>query len=136
MMDRIGEMKAFIRNVEDKFKDEIIKLEIRNRERERERQKRCNCINSPRFREHSSDLTDKEKEDIRQFYMKCPSGYEVDHIIPLSKGGKHHITNLQYLTKKQNMAKGTKLDWTDQPEPIHESVKWCCELKCFVTDLK
>jgi hypothetical protein len=27
------------------------------------------------------------KNLIKQFYLNCPEGYEVDHIIPVSKGG-------------------------------------------------
>jgi hypothetical protein len=37
---------------------------------------------------------------IKEFYSKCPIGYEVDHIIPLNGknvSGLHTITNLQYL---------------------------------------
>jgi 5-methylcytosine-specific restriction endonuclease McrA len=53
-----------------------------------------------------------EGEDIvplREFYKNCPPGYEVDHIIPLSKGGLHTITNLQYLTVTENRRKSNKI---------------------------
>lgn len=46
---------------------------------------------------------------IKEFYMNCPDGYEVDHIIPLSKGGLHTITNLQYLTISENRKKSNKI---------------------------
>jgi len=49
------------------------------------------------------------KEKIKQIYENCPVGYEVDHIIPLSKGGLHHEENLQYLTIKENRSKGNKI---------------------------
>lgn len=42
-------------------------------------------------------------------YSKCPDGWEVDHIIPLSKGGKHHENNLQYLPALENRSKGNRL---------------------------
>jgi hypothetical protein len=46
---------------------------------------------------------------IRQIYANCPYGHDVDHIIPLTRGGKHHQDNLQYLTKTDNKKKGRKL---------------------------
>ena len=53
---------------------------------------------------HDADLT-----AIKEFYMNCPKGYEVDHIIPISKGGAHSIDNLQYLTISENRSKGNKI---------------------------
>jgi 5-methylcytosine-specific restriction endonuclease McrA len=35
--------------------------------------------------------------------------HEVDHIVPLAKGGLHHQDNLQILTKSENCRKGKKL---------------------------
>lgn len=51
-------------------------------------------------------------DDIKEFYKNCPSGYEVDHIIPISKGGLHHQDNLQYLPFLDNRRKSNKLNWT------------------------
>lgn len=52
-------------------------------------------------------------EEIKEFYQNCPSGWHVDHIIPL-KGknvcGLHVLNNLQYLTQKQNLQKGNSFD--------------------------
>lgn len=53
-----------------------------------------------------------ENEDIsklQEFYINCPPGYEVDHIIPISKGGLHTISNLQYLTISENRKKSNKI---------------------------
>lgn len=48
------------------------------------------------------------QEGIKEFYINCPKGYHVDHIIPL-KGknicGLHVYSNLQYLTEKDNQKK-------------------------------
>lgn len=48
------------------------------------------------------------KKSLRQIYLNCPPGYEVDHIIPL-KGknicGLHIPENLQYLTVEENRKK-------------------------------
>jgi len=46
---------------------------------------------------------------IKEFYKNCPEGYEVDHIIPLSKGGSHSLSNLQYLTVSENRKKSNKI---------------------------
>jgi hypothetical protein len=46
---------------------------------------------------------------IKEFYKNCPDGYEVDHIIPLSKGGSHCLSNLQYLTISENRKKSNKI---------------------------
>ena len=46
---------------------------------------------------------------LRQFYLNCPDGHEVDHIIPVSKGGLHCLANLQYLTISDNRKKSNKI---------------------------
>ena len=46
---------------------------------------------------------------IKQFYIECPLGYEVDHIVPISKGGLHILENLQYLTTTENRQKSNKM---------------------------
>lgn len=46
---------------------------------------------------------------IKAFYVKCPDGYQVDHIIPLNSdtvSGLHVLSNLQYLTPDENRLKG------------------------------
>jgi hypothetical protein len=46
---------------------------------------------------------------IKKFYAHCPEGHEVDHIVPISKGGLHTLENLQYLTIIENRRKSNKL---------------------------
>ena len=46
---------------------------------------------------------------IKEIYMNCSDGYQVDHIHPLSKGGLHIHYNLQYLTEHDNRVKGAKI---------------------------
>jgi hypothetical protein len=51
---------------------------------------------------------------IEKFYAGCPPGFVVDHIIPL-KGklvsGLHVLSNLQYLTRKENSVKSNKFPY-------------------------
>jgi len=52
---------------------------------------------------------DADRKAIKEFYDNCPEGYEVDHIIPISKNGMHTLSNLQYLTIRENRQKSNKL---------------------------
>lgn len=45
---------------------------------------------------------------IKLIMEYCPDGYEVDHIISMSRGGKHHQDNLQYLPSLENKKKGNR----------------------------
>ena len=50
-------------------------------------------------------------EKIKQFYLNCPKGHVIDHIIPLNGVGVcglHIPYNLQYLTPKENSSKGNR----------------------------
>lgn len=71
--------------------------------------RRSSSIRSRRYRFLIKDLSNKDLENIKDFYCKRPQGYHVDHIHPLSKGGKHHISNLQYLPAKENLQKSDNL---------------------------
>jgi hypothetical protein len=60
---------------------------------------------------------------ITRVYRNCPDGFEVDHCIPLSKGGKHHEDNLQYLTVDENRSKGNRKIYSVWPRhPLIEKL--------------
>lgn len=49
---------------------------------------------------------------IKEFYLNCPEGMEVDHIYPIVSDevcGLHTLENLQYLTKYNNASKGNRM---------------------------
>lgn len=56
---------------------------------------------------------------IKKIYEAAPEGYQIDHIIPLSKGGLHHQDNLQYLPSKDNQSKSNKLDYDSK-----NAIRW------------
>lgn len=52
-------------------------------------------------------------KEIEEFYINCPSGYHVDHIIPLQGkqvSGLHCRENLQYLSAIENIRKHNKFE--------------------------
>lgn len=61
--------------------------------------------------------SDADFAAIQEIYRQCRMisedtsiPHEVDHIIPIAKGGLHHQDNLQIITATENRMKGAKLD--------------------------
>jgi len=79
------------------------------------------CAKSARYRSckicQIPKLSTKEQKVINNLYAiaecmnKASTNIEwhVDHIVPLSKGGLHHPSNLQILEARANLRKGAKL---------------------------
>ena len=72
---------------------------------------KINSARQSRYRAKKYRVMDPNADPkiIKEFYLACPPGHEVDHIIPLSRGGRHHQDNLQYLTIKENRSKNNRL---------------------------
>ena len=96
-------------------KEKMRQYQINNRQHLRDYQNNYynfqvrNAQYSKRLTERTPAWADKKK--IIEFYKNCPKGYHVDHIIPLNGkkvSGLHIETNLQYLTKKENLKKSNK----------------------------
>lgn len=62
-----------------------------------------------RAKQKAQTPPDADIKMIQEIYKNCPVGYEVDHIIPISKGGLHHQDNLQYLPWRVNRQKSNKI---------------------------
>lgn len=75
------------------------KGKIASKKRSSIRSDRLNATNLPKW----------HKKMIQDFYLERPDGYEVDHIIPLSKGGKHEMSNLQWLKISENRKKSASI---------------------------
>lgn len=78
-------------------------------------------------------LSDKEKRKIQEYYeiqqelnLAAKSAgsteiFHVDHIKPLSKGGKHHPDNLSIILSSENLFKNNK-NYEEMPEDIQFSI--------------
>ena len=128
----------------EKLNDKELMAKYRTPEKEYERVKKWRSNNYEKVRnqwlnpEHKHTRQDKDakrrarKKDqmppdadltaIKLIYKQCVEiteqtgvPHEVDHIIPLSKGGLHHQDNLQIITRDENRKKGDKIygDYSD-----------------------
>jgi 5-methylcytosine-specific restriction endonuclease McrA len=94
---QIRQSSGFVEHTE-RFKKEIKK-----------KSKALNGMRAHRFKQALIQIEEDEKAAIKRFYENTPAGHDVDHIIPISKGGKHILNNLQYMPSKENVAKGGRI---------------------------
>ena len=85
-------------------------------QRKRVRSKQNSYQQTRRARIKNQIPEDCDFEKIKQIYILAEKKsietgipHEVDHIIPISKGGLHHQDNLQILSRTENRIKGNKI---------------------------
>ena len=100
-----GDMKSVDQEYEPIVKK--IHQEFRKRENSRSSTKIGRSLYRIKKRSsiHSAISSEDEKLLMKKFYEDCPSGHEIDHIIPISKHGQHSLENLQWLPKEINRKK-------------------------------
>lgn len=94
-----------------KENDESIKLRVRNRRiNEREKVNAEKAAYKAWKRTEEKLLSYEERKCITAFYKYARKiGYEVDHIIPREKKGRHCLGNLQAISPALNQKKHTKI---------------------------
>jgi hypothetical protein len=70
--------------------------------------KNRNCVHNYRARKLKATCPTANLNLIKRIVSECPDGYEVDHIVSMSNGGKHHENNLQYLPAMENRRKNNR----------------------------
>lgn len=58
-------------------------------------------------------------EEARRISKETGIVHNLDHVVPLSKGGRHHQDNLAIVPKHLNEAKGNQLDWRPTPADMN-----------------
>lgn len=103
------------------FKEKILQWNANNPELRKEIKERRRCMRM----NAAVELTISEAEQIRSIYRSMQRKNKqygkiichVDHILPLSKGGKHHPSNLQLITARSNNFWKDKVKSCPYPKP-------------------
>ena len=109
LRERFGVTKRSIQMAKKRGVFETVIREIPLKSEEEKRAVRREAWQRYDARKRYQTPIDEDVAALQEFYKNCPEGYEVDHIIPLSKGGAHSLSNLQYLTVSENRRKSNKL---------------------------
>jgi len=80
----------------------------KNYEKNRDRYFHHAHVRRARLYEQTLRLSKSEAREIKTLFrwaQELPGEWHVDHIVPLSKGGKHRLYNLQLIPASQNLSK-------------------------------
>ena len=83
-----------------------------NNENRRAQKRAIDKARKAGLREQYNSLNEQERAAVTYVYADCAnlgSEYHVDHIVPLSKGGKHELSNLQIAPAEYNLSKGNSV---------------------------
>lgn len=89
-------------------------IQARNKKRSHENREYFRhhmALRRARFLQAIPNWSDKQK--IKEIYDNCPTGFHVDHIVPLANPvvcGLHVHNNLQYLSPHDNFSKGNSFE--------------------------
>lgn len=82
-------------------------------------QKGCTCVACGKVGTHFTlDASNDGNPNRRHFNLRADDGTLMtrDHIIPKSRGGREHISNMQTMCVDCNKAKGNRMDTDEIPE--------------------
>jgi hypothetical protein len=107
------------------YEDNKEKITLQNKHYYQNNKSKCYAKNAKRRAlklTSTPPLTAKELQDISIYYelakylSEFGTPHEVDHIIPLSKCGLHHASNLQVITLRDNRSKNNKIKYKYKDE--------------------
>lgn len=99
--------KARLESSRKRYAENTEHIRQQQKEYRRKNMKRINALSAAR--KHRLKSLPEHREEISYIYEDAAAiGWHVDHIVPISKGGKHEPSNLQIVSSDYNLRKGTK----------------------------
>jgi hypothetical protein len=96
---RVNTQKHYVNNKEE------YKSKVKNWVENNKEQRRRNAHNSYALNKGYPPCTCCLKEELDNFMANRPEGCHIDHIKTVKQGGKHCLTNLQYLSISEHCRK-------------------------------